>query len=285
MSEAVKPWAETWAANQQAMLKSMFSLALPPAANASGENDASTPLPIQQQFADLQTTWKESIEKWSEFAKEGLGAEALTAEALKAVFAPSRWNGSGLGAFDGNLHQALEGPKYATLWDLDRKLAKLQQQALQRDKDVAAYQAIVQVAWNKAFEQFSQSFASAKTPPPNSWRALTDRWLEVANATLIDARRSEEFVQAQTRMLRSASDYRIQERAIAEAWCEAFHVPTRSEMDEVQRTVVELRRQVRLLQRQATPATWKKTGSSAASPVPKRRAASAKTKRPTSTNV
>ena len=41
-----------------------------------------------------------------------------------------------------------EGPKYATLWDHDRKLAELQQLALQRDKDIAAYQAVVQKAWN-----------------------------------------------------------------------------------------------------------------------------------------
>ena len=53
-------------------------------------------------------------------------------------------------------------------------------------------------------------------------------------------------------MLRSASDYRLQERKIAEAWCEAFHVPTRTEMDEMQRTVTELRRQLRALQRART---------------------------------
>ena len=50
-------------------------------------------------------------------------------------------------------------------------------------------------------------------------------------------------------MLRSASEYRLQERAIAELWCAAFHVPTRTEMDEMQRTVTELRRQLRALQR------------------------------------
>jgi hypothetical protein len=41
---------------------------------------------------------------------------------------------------------------------------------------------------------------------------MTDRWLEVANETLIEVHRSDEFVEAQRRMLRSASDYRLQER-------------------------------------------------------------------------
>ena len=45
---------------------------------------------------------------------------------------------------DAALQRVLEGPRYATLWDLDRKLLELQKLTLQRDKDVAAYQAVVQ---------------------------------------------------------------------------------------------------------------------------------------------
>jgi predicted DNA-binding protein (UPF0278 family) len=99
---------------------------------------------------------------------------------------------------------------------------------------------------------------------------MADRWLAVVNDTMIDVHRTDEFVQAQRQMLRSASDYRLQERKIAEAWCDALHVPTRSEMDEVQRTVTELRRQVRALRR---------TGSKAAS-GPVERATPAKKRAP-----
>jgi hypothetical protein len=70
---------------------------------------------------------------------------------------------------------------------------------------------------------------------------------------LIETQRSEAFVEAQRKMLRSASDHRLQEQEIAEAWCEAFHVPTRTEMDEMQRTVTDLRRQLRALQRAGAP--------------------------------
>ena len=54
-------------------------------------------------------------------------------------------------------------------------------------------------------------------------------------------------------MLRAASDLQLQERRIAEAWCEAAHVPTRSEVDELQRTVTELRRELRMLRRSTEP--------------------------------
>ena len=39
-------------------------------------------------------------------------------------------------------------------------------------------------------------------------------------------------------------------REIAEAFCEMHHIPTRTEMDEVQRAVYELRRELRALHRQ-----------------------------------
>ena len=159
----------------------------------------------------------------------------------------------------------LEGPRYAVLWDLDRKLLELQKLTLQRDKAVAAYQAVVQKAWNLAFQRFTKALGSKPQAAAGlTWRGLTDQWLAVANETLIEVHRSEEFVEAQRRMLRAASDRHLQERKIAEAWCEAAHVPTRSEVDELQRHVVELRREVRLLRR-ATAAAVEPTSAASGS--------------------
>ena len=42
---------------------------------------------------------------------------------------------------------------------------------------------------------------------------------------------------------------RLAEQEIAEAFCEMHHIPTRTEMDEVQRSVTELKREVRGLRR------------------------------------
>ena len=77
-------------------------------------------------------------------------------------------------------------------------------------------------------------------------------------------------------MLRSASDYRLQERKLAEAWCEASHMPTRTEVDELQRTVTELRRQLRALQRAKSPPAEALSADAA----PPRRARAARAPRP-----
>ncbi|MFL9919070.1 poly(R)-hydroxyalkanoic acid synthase subunit PhaE [Paraburkholderia fungorum] len=273
MSHANQNWADGWIAMQQAFLKSMSPS---PAAPDTKLEEAKPPL--QEQFTDLQETWKESIEKWTAFVKDGSSPDRWTPKTLREMFSPARWSGGGTGAFDAGLQHVIEGPKYATLWDLDRKLAELQQLSIKRDKAVLAYQGVVQRAWNSALERFMKILSSAKGDTPTTWRGLTDRWLKVANETLIEAHRSETFVEAQTRMLRAASDYRLQERALAESWCEAWHIPTRTEVDEIQRTVTELRRQIRLLQRQNAPQS--ETRASPA-PVPRTRAVTPKSARPT----
>jgi len=269
MSEAPNTWADSWATSQQALMQAMFPVQPSGVASATG-----TPGALQEQFAELRGTWQESIEKWTDLVKQGANAAPLTPEAMRELFAPDRWSGTGPGAFDAGLRHVLEGPKYAMLFDLDRKLLELRRLASQRDTDVAAFHAILLKAWKAAFERFSSSVASAKVQTPPTWRDMADRWLAVVNDTLIEAQRSEAFVEAQRKMLRSASDHRLQERKIAEAWCDAFHVPTRTEMDEMQRTVAELRRQLRALERASGPRAA--AGRATASPPRKKRLAAKK---------
>ncbi|MGM9490725.1 poly(R)-hydroxyalkanoic acid synthase subunit PhaE [Ideonella sp. YS5] len=249
MKEIAKNWGDQWVAAQQAMWKAFVPQA--PAQTGSGR-----PAPganaMEEQFNELRDIWQTSSAKWSDFAKNAAQGEVPSPDKLREMFTPSSWTGPGSGVLDAGLQRMLEGPRYATLWDLDRKLLELQQLTLARDKDVGAYQAVVQKAWNLAFVRFTKAVA-AEPSGPLAWRTLTDKWLAVANDTLIEVHRSDEFVEAQRRMLRSASDRHLQERKIAEAWCEAAHVPTRTEVDELQRLVVELRRDVRRLRRAASP--------------------------------
>jgi hypothetical protein len=247
MNDAFKTWADSWPSTHPQSLASPMWLGR---TNPTGKTEEPRAT-LDEQFSEVCDAWRTSIEKWTEFAKDGLKPGSLSPEALREMFAPGA--SSGAGAFDSALRHALEGPRYAAVWDQDRKLLELQQRAMQRDKDALAYQAIVQKAWAKAFERFSASFSSAGAEQPHTWRGVTDRWLQTVNDTLIEAYRSDEFLEAQRCMLRSACDYRLQERKVAEAWCEASHVPTRTEMDEVQRTVTELKRELRALRRQVSP--------------------------------
>ena len=59
-----------------------------------------------------------------------------------------------------------------------------------------------------------------------------------------------EFLAAQRDVARSAAEYRLQEQKIAEVFCATNHIPTRTEVDELQEAVYLLRREVRALRRQ-----------------------------------
>src|SRR4030095_15422531 len=147
-----------------------------------------TPSPLEEQFAELRDTWQASVAKWTEFAKEAPQGDRPGIEKLREMFTPASWAGPGAGVMDAALQRVLEGPRYATLWDLDRKLLELQQLTLQRDKDVAAYQAVVHKAWNLVFERFAKPLTTDTQAADRkfTWRGLTDKWLAVANDTLVE---------------------------------------------------------------------------------------------------
>jgi polyhydroxyalkanoate synthase subunit PhaE len=237
--------SDNWVAAQQTMLKAFFPWATGPTENAEAHTT-----PLEQQFTELRDTWQASVAKWAEFAKGASAGELPSPDRLREMFTPASWTGPGSGVLDAALQRVLEGPRYATLWDHDRQLLELQRLTLERDKSIAAYQAVVQKAWAQAFQRFTKALSEdPQAAGQRTWRGLTDQWLAVANDTLIEVHRSDEFVEAQRHMLRAASDRHLQERKMAEAWCEAAHVPTRTEVDELHRTVTELRRELRRLRR------------------------------------
>jgi len=92
-----------------------------------------------------------------------------------------------------------------------------------------------------------------KGEPITSGRQMLDLWLANANESLVEMHRSKEFLEAQRRMTRSSTEYRLAEREIAEAFCEMHHIPTRSEVDELQKSIIDLKRQIRALKREPAP--------------------------------
>src|SRR6185295_12525728 len=124
----------------------------------------------------------------------------------------------------------------------------------------------------KATKRFLREVNATDGTPIRSWRELTDLWVDIANATLTETHRTPEFLEAQRRLTRSSTDCRLQEREIAEAYCEIHHIPTRTEVDELQHTVYELRRDLRSLQRSLRTAGAPAKAPPAATRPRKRRA-------------
>lgn len=284
MNENVNPAAwfgqanamfKAWADQQQAALRAWTTQATvavnAPAASVS-------PPTLDSMFGAAQTMWAETLQRWTSVAQQALPGVSVDGM-LKAMFDPSQWPELALSPLDRAIEHLVEGPSYATLWTLDRKLLKAQKLRLEWSRDLATYQLVLHSAWSEALQRFFREI-NGEGEPIRTWRELIDVWIDVANVTLVEAHRTPEFLDAQRRLTRSSTECRLQEREIAEDWCEMHHIPTRTEVDDLARTVHELRRELRALSRQ--PDVHSGAPEAAASP-PRKRKPGTRGKRPTQT--
>lgn len=236
-----------WADYQQNALRTLTQAAGPPATGVPPAMAMPGALEMSDGLRQAQELWKSSMEQWLALVQKAL-PESMSADgALKTLFDPNQWANVGLGPLDQVIEHLVDGPSYATLWTLDRKLLRAQKLRAEWGRDLAAFQMLMQAAWNKVMTRFLAEVNDPNGTPLVNWRDVTDAWIKVANDTLTETHRTAEFLEAQRRLTRSGAECRLQEREIAEAFCEMHQMPTRTEMDEVQREVYELRRQLRAL--------------------------------------
>ena len=239
-------WMKLWSENQKSLFEAWVEGKPPPFAFRGEAPPAGNAM---NQAAQISELMRSSMEQWAEYAKGSwTPGSALDTEAMKKLFDPAEWKRAG-SHFDLGMEKLTEGPTYATLWDLDRKMMGLQKLWVERAKDVELYWEVVQGAWNRALERFMKALNDSKGEPITTGRQMLDLWLVTANKALLEMHRSAEFLEAQRKMTRSSTEYRLAEREIAEAFCEIHHIPTRTEVDELQRTVAELKRELRALKK------------------------------------
>ena len=149
------------------------------------------------------------------------------------------------------IRKLTEGPRFADLGVLERRMAKVLELWLQVQQAARTYEAVVAGAWAEANQRFTAELnrlAAAGTAPRQPEDALK-LWLDIANRTLLETHRSERFLKAQGELLRQGMDFLLGERALIEGLVEPAGLPTRSEIDEVHRSVQELKRRVRALEK------------------------------------
>jgi polyhydroxyalkanoate synthesis regulator phasin len=166
------------------------------------------------------------------------------------------------------IRKLTEGPRFADLGALERRMAKVLELWLRVQQAARAYEAVVAGAWAEANRRFAAEFnrLAASGEAPTQPKAALKLWLDVANRTLLETHRSERFLEAQGELLRHGMDFLLGERELIEGLVEPAGLPTRSEIDEVHRSVQDLKRRVRTLEKAATPrsATPRRTTKAAA---------------------
>jgi len=168
-------------------------------------------------------------------------------KALMDMSNPNSWLKYSGDNFDVSAHKLSEGPLFSGISDIDNRLAQVSDSWLELFEESKKYHAIVFAKWTHAYSKFIDELnsLSQEKRAELSPRNLIDMWSTIANEELLALHRSEEFLTAQRDVIRASMQYRLHEKNVAEVICEALHIPTRDEVDELHKTVTDLRRELR----------------------------------------
>ena len=230
-------------------------------ATATGQEGAPGSAPVT--FFDLQgmTKANEAFAKlWSSAielsqtvtrnAQQGKKQDPLVTDLLGKVFDPRAWFSS-MDGMDQALQRMAEGPRLADLWDTERKMLNVFNAWTALRQRSLEHNTVMLDAWLKAAGKFAKDLneTADRKEALGSWRELLALWVETANTALLETQRSDAYLKSQREILKASTDLRLAQQEIAAFYSEMFGYPTRAELDDVHRTVTELRRELRALQR------------------------------------
>jgi len=277
--ETMQALTEFWGKSGQAFAnaqQTMFQDMTERMSKAMAGDDAAAlqnMLPNVQGFDEAQQafarSWSTAAELSSSLTKRlgdgGDGrADPLAAAMLTKIFDPRGWF-SATNEMDEVLGRMAEGPRLADLWNAERKFGAVFTAWVAMRRRSLEHQTIMLDGWTKATGAFAKLLnerADRGEPPLASWRELLALWTDTANETLLELQRSEVFLKRQRDLLKASTDLRLAQREVAEFYSEMFGYPTRAELDDVHRTVTELRRELRAMKRR------ERSGRAAVAQVP-----------------
>ena len=227
----------------------------------------------RQDFAKL---WSSASELSSALTRtlKADQANPQVAAMLAKIVDPRGWLGA-TNEVDQTLQRMAEGPQLADLWNTERKFIAVFNAWTAMRRHSLEHNKVVLEAWMKAAGAFAKLLneRADKGEALESWRAVLALWVETANEVLLETQRSEAFLSTQRDLVKASSELRLAQQDLAEFYSEMFGYPTRTELDDVHRTVTELRRELRAFKRESRasrPAVESPNG--AARPTPRRTA-------------
>jgi hypothetical protein len=253
-TDEIKTIADFWnktgsevSAAQQKIFKDFaegMSRALSPmlpfaAGNAATENASDA-------FRQLIQSSLKISESIIQVAPQSASADGITAELLRKILDPREWL-SATGYMDETVRRLTEGPKFSDLGQIEGKLLNLfrafsetRARSLEQSNHVLS-------AWTKAVSEFAKKLSEATTTgkPFGSRSEIVSLWDDIGNRHLLEAQRSPPYLETQRALLQASSNLKLSQQELGDFYNEVFGLPTRIEIDDLTRTVAELKRELR----------------------------------------
>jgi polyhydroxyalkanoate synthase subunit PhaE len=262
-----KALTDFWTAQGQALLKAQEqaggALADGFKAMAAGKFPLAPEMPKDLSAAaeDLTRAGKSVMELWSAAASVcarlataipvSTGGDGIAEATFRKIVDPRNWL-SGTGEMDDALGRMTEGPRFADLWEAERRYAGVLRAWLDVRRHSLEHNAVVLQAWLQAGRRFTEQLAGQTAAGSKSMdtKAALTLWTETANQQLLEAQRSEPFLKSQAATIRASTALSLAQQELVEHFGKQYGFPTRTELDDVHRTVTELRRELRALRRE-----------------------------------
>ena len=186
----------------------------------------------------------------------GRSSDPIVAAMLARILDPRGWT-SATNEVDEALQRMAEGPRLADLWNVERQFAEVFNAWIRLRQRSFEHNKVMLDAWTRAAGAFAKRLNARienGEPPLDSMRAFLTLWGETANEILLETQRTDAFLETQREVLKASTDLRLAQRTVAEFYSEMYGYPTRAELDDVHKSVTELRRELRAFKR-STPRT------------------------------
>lgn len=135
--------------------------------------------------------------------------------------------------------------------ELEEKTSKGYQAWVKAQEAMNEYQMLISDAWSGVMEQVLREMMkrAEKGQPIETIRDLLRLWTTAADKSFDEIFRSPKYSEVQAKFMGSYMEYRIEEQQIVDEMLKYSHIPTRTDLDEANRNIYELRKEVRALKK------------------------------------
>ncbi|GAB1542145.1 hypothetical protein NUACC21_48190 [Scytonema sp. NUACC21] len=113
------------------------------------------------------------------------------------------------------------------------------------------YLLLLLAVWIKAFEELKQElvYSHNKGEKLENWQQFLQVWSSIFDQTFAQRFRSEDALQIQGKLVNAAMTWRLHQQQLVEMFLKMSDQPTRSELDEIHRSLYELRKEVKSMRK------------------------------------
>ena len=203
-------------------------------------------------FVELWLLYVKRLQKlaqlWAELLPQSLDMSRIASGDDSVLFEPINfyWN-----IYEKTVGSFLQSPTLGYTREFNHKLLGGFDSWINFYKASFDYQLVLLNVWAKAFDELMRELATSeeKSRTIQNWRQFLQVWSSLFDRVFAETFRSQDTVEIQGRFLNAALSYRLHQQQLMEVFLKINNLPTRSEVDEVHRSIYELRKEVKSLKK------------------------------------